>query len=65
MDTVGLEVRTALARKDLPRRRLVYRRTFPSDPADRLITATALVLGCPLVTADERIRAANVVETIW
>lgn len=39
--------------------------TFPSDPADRLITATAIVLGCPLVTADERIRAANVVETIW
>lgn len=38
---------------------------FPSDPADRLITATAIVLGCPLVTADERIRAANVVETIW
>ena len=39
--------------------------TFPSDPADRLIAATAIVLHCPLVTADERIRAANVVETIW
>jgi len=38
---------------------------FPSDPSDRLITATAIVLGCPLVTADERIRAAKVVETIW
>lgn len=39
--------------------------TFPADPADRLIAATARVLACPLVTADERIRAAKVVETIW
>ena len=39
--------------------------TFPSDPGDRLITATAIVLRCPLVTADEKIRAAKVVETIW
>lgn len=38
---------------------------FPSDPGDRLITATAIVLRCPLVTADEKIRAANVVETLW
>ncbi len=39
--------------------------TFPSDPADRLITATAIVLGCPLVTADARIQESRVVETIW
>ncbi len=39
--------------------------TFPADPADRLIAATAIILRCPLVTADEKIRAANVVETIW
>ena len=38
---------------------------FPSDPGDRLIAATAKILACPLVTADERIRAAKVVETIW
>ena len=35
------------------------------DPADRLIVATALHLGVPLVTKDARIREANVVETIW
>lgn len=35
------------------------------DPADRLIVATALENGAPLVTKDERIRRANVVETIW
>jgi PIN domain nuclease of toxin-antitoxin system len=35
------------------------------DPADRLIIATALEYGVPLVTKDGRITDANVVETIW
>lgn len=35
------------------------------DPADRLIVATAIHHGVPLVTKDERIRRAGVVETIW
>jgi PIN domain nuclease of toxin-antitoxin system len=38
---------------------------FPKDPADRLITATAMVEGMALVTADTRIRRSKVVETIW
>jgi PIN domain nuclease of toxin-antitoxin system len=38
---------------------------FPKDPADRLIAATAMVEGAALVTADERIRHAKVVRTIW
>lgn len=38
---------------------------FPKDPADRLIAATAMVEGASLVTADERIRQAKVVQTIW
>jgi PIN domain nuclease of toxin-antitoxin system len=38
---------------------------FPKDPADRLIAATAMVEGMPLVTADARIRQAKVVETVW
>jgi PIN domain nuclease of toxin-antitoxin system len=38
---------------------------FPKDPADRLIAATAIVEGVPLVTADERIRQTKVVQTIW
>jgi len=37
----------------------------PKDPADRLIAATAMSEGAPLVTADERIRQAKVVQTIW
>ena len=39
--------------------------TFPKDPADRLITATAMIEGAPLVTADARIRRTKVVRTIW
>lgn len=38
---------------------------FPKDPADRLIAATAMVEGVPLVTADARIRQAKIVQTIW
>ena len=38
---------------------------FPKDPADRLIAATAIVEGMPLVTADMRIRRAKVVDTVW
>ena len=39
--------------------------TFPGDPMDRIIAATALTEGMPLVTADERIRRSKVVKTIW
>jgi PIN domain nuclease of toxin-antitoxin system len=35
------------------------------DPSDRLIAATALTHGVPLVTKDERIQRSGVVATIW
>jgi PIN domain nuclease of toxin-antitoxin system len=35
------------------------------DPWDRMIVATALHLGVPLVTRDRAITAAGVVATIW
>jgi PIN domain nuclease of toxin-antitoxin system len=35
------------------------------DPADQQIVATALDLGVPLVTKDDRIRRSGLVETIW
>ena len=35
------------------------------DPADRMIVATAMVLGVPLVTADERLRSLPALTTIW
>lgn len=39
--------------------------SFPKDPADRIIAATALIEGLPLVTADREIRRSRVVRTIW
>ena len=38
---------------------------YPKDPADRIIGATALVEGLPLVTADREIRKSGAVPTIW
>jgi PIN domain nuclease of toxin-antitoxin system len=39
-------------------------RSFPGDPADRLIVATALELGAPLATRDDKILASGLVPTI-
>jgi len=38
---------------------------YPKDPADRIIGATALVEGMPLVTADKDIRRSKLVHTVW
>lgn len=38
---------------------------FPSDPFDRIIAATAIVEGVPLVTADKNIRSSRAVRTLW
>ena len=39
--------------------------SFPADPADRLIAATARAEGVALVSRDARIRASRLVETVW
>lgn len=39
--------------------------TYPKDPADRIIGATALVEGLSLLTADREIRRSGTVQTIW
>jgi PIN domain nuclease of toxin-antitoxin system len=38
---------------------------YPKDPADRIIAATALVEGLPLLTADREIRRSRALHTIW
>jgi len=39
--------------------------SYPNDPGDRIIGATALVEGVPLITADEGMRRSQVLRTIW
>jgi PIN domain nuclease of toxin-antitoxin system len=39
--------------------------SYPKDPADRIIGATALVEGMPLLTADREIRRSEALHTIW
>jgi PIN domain nuclease of toxin-antitoxin system len=39
--------------------------SYPSDPCDRLIGATALAEGMILVTKDAKIRASRLLQTIW
>src|SRR4029077_4296339 len=46
-------------------RGMAFPATYPKDPADRIIAATALVEGLSLVTADREIRRSKLVPTIW
>lgn len=39
--------------------------TYPKDPADRIIGATALIEDIPLLTADGKIRKSAPFPTIW
>jgi PIN domain nuclease of toxin-antitoxin system len=39
--------------------------TFPADPADRLIAATARVHDLTLITSDRPIRNSGAVRTLW
>jgi PIN domain nuclease of toxin-antitoxin system len=48
----------ALQSSDLPS-------SYPNDPVDRIVGATALVEDIPLVTADRAIRKSRVLSTIW
>jgi len=38
---------------------------FHKDPADRIIVATAMTMGMPLVTSDRKILKYPNVKTIW
>lgn len=52
-----VDIEVVLAQRNLPE-------NFHHDPADRLITATALLAECKLATHDQKIIASDAVE-IW
>lgn len=39
--------------------------SYPRDPADRIIGATARAEGMTLVTRDEKIRRSSLLKTVW
>jgi PIN domain nuclease of toxin-antitoxin system len=55
---VGFELTKAKALMQIPR-------TVVPEMPDRIIAATALELGIPLVTRDHKIRALTNITTIW
>ena len=59
-ETSVLPIDSAIAERSM-----TFSPKFPKDPADRIITATALVHGLALVTADPAIRASGEVPCIW
>lgn len=46
-------------------RSVQFGKSFPSDPADQIIAATAIMWGLKLVTADSQIRKSGEVQCIW
>lgn len=44
---------------------MAFPESYPKDPSDRLIGATARALGITLITQDEKILASPLVRTIW
>ncbi len=50
---------------DIAERAGQFGETFPGDPADRMIAATALLRGAPLVTHDEKLQGIDSLKTIW
>lgn len=50
---------------DLEVVKAAYGLTILTDPSDRLIVATALALGLPLITADPRITNSGLVRVVW
>lgn len=68
LGTLARSVRTVALSPAIAATAVSLPETFPSDPADRLIYATAVESGWPLVTKDARIRShrgSPSVPTIW
>jgi len=59
------ELRVEPLSDDIAERAGQFGDTFPGDPADRMIAATAFIHGVPLVTHDEKLRRIEYLKTIW
>jgi PIN domain nuclease of toxin-antitoxin system len=61
------QVRTAPTTPEIAATAVSLPPTFPSDPADRIIYATAIEYGWSLITRDERLRAHRYPRqiTVW
>jgi PIN domain nuclease of toxin-antitoxin system len=57
LERLAADVRTIPVTPAIAARAVSLPAAFPGDPADRLIYATAVEHGLPLVTKDERLRA--------
>lgn len=58
LEMVPLTAKVAICAAQLPD-------PFHGDPMDRIITATAIVEDCVLITCDDRIRQAKACKTLW
>ncbi len=57
LESLAMDVRTIVVTPAIAAAATVLPATFPGDPADRLIYATAVERGWPLVTKDRRMRS--------
>jgi PIN domain nuclease of toxin-antitoxin system len=58
LDMVPLTAEIVVCAAELPA-------SFHGDPVDRIITATAIVENCILITKDEKIQQANLCKLLW
>ena len=62
---VEARFRVLPTQSEIAERSVAFSKKFPKDPTDRIIAATAIVHGMPLITADKRIRRSGEVPCIW
>jgi PIN domain nuclease of toxin-antitoxin system len=63
LETVGVAVKPIT--QEIAILAAQFPESYPRDPADRLIGATARAEGIALITQDERIRSSPLLRTIW
>lgn len=65
LEQLAAQVRTLAITPAIAEAAVALPATFPGDPADRLIYATAVEHGLPLVTKDARLREQGPAVAVW